>query len=75
MGAKSQDIAIIAPVCCAASMLNSTRMALSGMSESVPEMREGGPIHRGLQGMTVELEEALRHLDQFRRLYDQHLGD
>ena len=74
MATKSQDVAIIAPICCAASMINSTRLALDGMSEKVPEMRKGGPLHQALDGMVVHLEEALTSLSAFRELYDQHLG-
>ena len=74
MAAKSQDVAIIAPICCAASMINSTRSALDGMCEKVPEMREGGPLHLGLRSMTRELEQTLEHLSAFRELYDRHLG-
>lgn len=75
MGTKSTDIAIVAPVCCAAAMLNSTRLALAGMVASAPTARHGGPLHKALSSMTAELEESLEHLAVFRELYDRHLGD
>jgi hypothetical protein len=75
MGAKSRDVAIIAPVCCAAAMLNSTRLALQGMCDSAPDDRKDGRLHASLQAMEAALEEALLHVDHFRILYDQHLGD
>ena len=74
MAAKSQDVAIIAPICCAAAMINSTRIALDGMSEKAPELRKGGPLHQALDGMVVNLQDALDALSAFRELYDQHLG-
>lgn len=71
MGTKSQDVAVIAPVCCAATMLVSTRLAVREMAQAGCEK----PVYRGLTAMAMELTDALEHLDAFRELYDQHLGD
>lgn len=74
MGAKSQDLAVMAPVCCAAAMLTATREAIRSMEQT---MATGIPVEtfRAIGHMGIHLNTALEELEFFRQLYDHHLGD
>ena len=67
---KSTAVIILAPVCCAAAMINSTEAALRQTAETF-DSTESGEM---LKQMCQHLRRALAELDSMRILYDKHLA-